>query len=626
MCLVDIDGRGIVTSCSTPPQAGMVVRTNTKEVRDIRRINLELLLANHDRECTTCAESGACSLQNLARAMGVESIRFKPAHKPKPIDTSSQAIVRNPNKCVLCGDCVRFCDEIQSVGALDFAYRGAHAEVTPAFNRPIAEVDCVNCGQCSRVCPTGAITPHSDIEPVWDMLSTKGTTTVAQVAPAIRVALGEYFGMPEGTITTGKVAAALRRLGFARVYDTCFTADLTVLEEGHEFLGRVTASKNLPLFTSCCPAWVKFTEQYYPDLLVNLSTCRSPQQMFGSLARKVLPQQLGVQSGDLRVISIMPCTAKKFEAGRPEFRGDKGMPDVDVVLTSQELGRMIESAGIRFTDLPDEPFDAPFGIASGAGQIFGASGGVTEAVVRYAAEELTGAPLAVAPIVNEAAKGIREITVTLGGITVKAAVVYGLGNARRIARQVRDGKSPYQVIEVMACPGGCINGAGQPVTYDAAVVAKRGRSLYEIDASGTLRAAQHNPALKETYKQFLGEVGGPAAHHLLHTHYANRRRVRDGALHLHGTPESSVSVEVCVGTNCCLHGAHDLLRDLVKHIDAQQIGNRVEVKAAFCFERCSGASPVVRIGDKMMGGVKIDDIKRHIHKALMATSVERTPA
>lgn len=612
MCLVEIEGRGIVTSCSTLPEPGMKIWTNTKEVREIRRINLELLLANHERECTTCYKSGDCSLQRLSRTMGIDSIRYKPTHNQKPIDTSSVALIRDPNKCVLCGDCVRFCDEIQSVGAIDFAYRGAQAQVLPAFGRPLGEVECVDCGQCSRVCPTGAIFPRPQIDPVWNMIADRKLRVVAQVAPAIRVALGEHFKLPAGKITTGKIATALRRLGFYKVYDTCFTADLTVIEEGTELLARLEANKNIPIFTSCCPAWVKFAEQYFPDLIVNLSTCRSPQQMFGSLAKRALPAEFGIDAADLRVVSIMPCTAKKFEAQRPEFVQEQG-PDVDAVLTSQELGRMIESAGIRFEDLPEEPFDTPFGMASGAGVIFGTSGGVTEAVVRFAAEKLTGNPFGYEVSAKEIAPGIREMSVDFNGTKITAAVVYGLRNARRICREVKEGKSPYQVIEVMACPGGCINGAGQPVTYDFNVIKQRGQSLYEIDGASDLRTSQDNVAIREAYEKTLGAIGGHTAHDLLHTGYKARKRVRDKGIHLHGVIENPLlSVEVCVGTNCCLHGAHDLLRDLVAYVDTNRLQDSVEVNAAFCFEQCGAGSPQVRINGEIITGCTFDEVKRRV--------------
>jgi NADH-quinone oxidoreductase subunit G len=610
MCLVDIQGRGIVTSCSTAPEAGMVIATNTKQIREIRRINLELLLANHDRECTTCLKSGACSLQDLSRKMGVDTIRFKPTHTPREIDYSSPSITRDPNKCVLCGDCVRICEEIQSVGAIDFAYRGANSQVLPALGRKIADVECVDCGQCSRVCPTGALTPRSHIKETWALLDDPQKTVVVQVAPAIRVALGEHFGMPPGTITTGKVAAALRRLGFDKVYDTSFTADLTVFEEGKEFFDRL-GEKRTPLFTSCCPAWVKFAEQYYPELLPSVSTCKSPQQMFGALARHLLPAMLTVEPANLAVVSIMPCTAKKFEATRPEFKVD-GLADVDLVLTSQELGRMIECAGIRFTELDDEPFDTPFGAASGAGVIFGASGGVTEAVVRFAARAKGEAPTITQ---TERGRGIRELTVDLGGTVIRAAVVFGLANARKVCKDVRRGTCAYDFVEVMACPGGCINGAGQPVTYDPQVIARRGRSLYDADRSNEWHTAQENTAIVQTYKEFLGEIGGETAHHLLHTSYKPRKRCREEVLDLSTGAAPALTVEVCVGTSCCLNGAHALLKEVVHYVDKKQLRNVVDVKAAFCFEQCGKQSPSVRIGETIVGKCTFERIRSAIDQA-----------
>jgi len=618
MCLVEIEGRGIVTSCSTPPEKGMRIWTNTKEVRDIRRINLELLLANHERECTTCLKSGACSLQNLSRKMGVDTIRYRPTHTHEPLDTSSDALLRDPNKCVLCGDCVRFCDEIQGVGAIDFINRGSTAAVVPAFNRPLGEVECVDCGQCARVCPTGAIVPKQDIDRVWGMLDDKKTTVVCQVAPAIRVALGEYFGMEPGEITTGKITAALRHLGFDKVYDTSFTADLTVIEEATEFLGRMKNGESLPIITSCCPAWVKFAEQYFPELLGNLSSCRSPQQMFGSLLKRVLPAELGERPENLRVVSIMPCTAKKAEARREEFTGESG-PDVDAVLTSQELGRMIEAAGIQFTDLPDEAYDLPYGMASGAGVIFGASGGVTEAVARFAAATLASGPFEYTVTEKEVKPGMRALELSFNGTTIKAAVVYGLRNARELCREIAAGTCEYQIIEIMACPGGCINGAGQPVTYNAATVKKRGNSLYEIDKAAAVRMSGDNSAIREVYTSVVGEAGGHTAHELLHTHYIGRKRVRDESLHLHGcggTVVPKMTIEVCVGTNCCLHGAHDLLRDLVAYVDDAKVQDVIEVKAAFCFERCAEGSPQVRINNEMISSCTFDMVKNRIRNAM----------
>ena len=622
MCLVEIQGIGIVASCSTPPVPNMKVKTNTPEIRDIRKTNLELMLAAHDRECTTCSKSGACTLQRLSRTMGVDAIRFKPAPRAAGLDTSSAALVRNPNKCVLCGDCARFCDEIQSVGAIDFAYRGAQAMVMPAFGKDLADVDCVNCGQCARVCPTGAIVVRSEIEAVWRDLANPQKTVVAQIAPAIRVALGEYFNLPVGAITTGKIAMALQRLGFDKVYDTSFTADLTVLEEGTEFLHRVQGDGALPQFTSCCPAWVTFAEQYFADLRGNLSTCKSPQQMFGSLAKETLPQRFQIARDDLVVVSIMPCTAKKFEAKRPEFRDQNGRQDIDHVLTTQELGQMIESAGIRFADLPEAEMDLPLGFASGAGVLFGASGGVTEAVLRYAYQKVEGQPFT-GTLANaaEPEKGIREVTVTMGGKTFKMAVVYGLANARKIAEQVRNKTCPYDLIEVMACPGGCINGAGQPVTYDFETIKRRGQSLYAVDQSLKVRTAQDNPYIVEAYAKFLGEIGGRKAHELLHTTYYHRRRINSQGIDLsEQAAKPAVTVEICVGTNCCLHGAHDLLKEAMTYVYERQLQEQVQVKAAFCFEKCA-ESPVVKIGEEIIGRCTFEVIRAQIEAVVKTAPV-----
>jgi NADH-quinone oxidoreductase subunit G len=615
MCLVEIEGRGIVTSCSTPPEKGMVVWTNTREVRNIRKINLELLLANHERECTTCLKNGTCSLQKLSRTMGIEKIRYKSTVRREMHDISSSALIRDPNKCVLCGDCVRACDEIQGIGAIDFAWRGANAKVVPVFNRKLGEIECVDCGQCARVCPTGAIVPKPEIDEVWAMIDDPTVTVVAQVAPAIRVALGEYFSLPAGTITTGKLVAALRRIGFDNVYDTAFTADVTVIEEGSELLKRLSEAKHLPLITSCCPAWVKFAEQYFPELLENLSTCRSPQQMFGSLAHKIMPDKIGKSNDKFKVVSVMPCTAKKFEAGRNEFTTENGR-DVDAVITTQELGKMIESAGIRFTDLKDEDFDMPFGIASGAGIIFGMSGGVTEAVVRFAAEKIAGDTSTCKVVKHKVSDGITELTVNIGATSFKSAVVYGLKNARTVCNDIINGTSPYQVIEVMACPGGCVNGAGQPVITDFNTVAKRADGLRDIDNTSKIYTTLSNSSVAKIYSEHLGHSGSHEAHKLLHTHYSSRKRVRDDAFHLHGSVTPKLSVSICVGTNCCLGGAHELMRDLVAYINTHTLQEMVEVKAAFCFEKCSGKAPMVMINNDIVAGCTLEHIQKRINDVL----------
>ena len=532
LCLVQVDGRGIMGACSTPPEPGLKILTTTPEIREIRRIAVELLLANHDQQCPTCARSANCQLQILAQRLGIRKVRFKPVHAPVPIDESSPSLVRDPNKCVLCGDCVRMCSEIQGTGAIDFAHRGHDVCVTPAFGKQLGDVECVNCGQCASVCPTGALTPKSEVDEVWSLLADPEQKVVVQVAPAVRVGLGECFGLKPGDITTGQIAAALRRLGFDQVYDTSFAADLTVVEESTEFLKRKQEGGKLPMFTSCCPGWVKYAEQYFPDLLPNLSSCRSPQAMFGSLIKAMAPEQLKVDRKNVKVVAIMPCTAKKFEAQRPEL-GVDGDPDVDNVLTTQELAHMIQSAGLIFNTLETESFDMPYGFYTGAGVIFGNSGGVMEAVLRYAGEKLKGGKLDRIDFQEiRGESGMREASITVDNTELKLAVVHGLRNARVVAEQVRAGKCGYDLIEVMACPGGCIGGAGQPVSTNHNARALRTKGLYEADKMLQLHKSQDNVVVTECYAKFLGDIGGEKAHHLLHTSYQSRHRIVDEVLPL----------------------------------------------------------------------------------------------
>jgi len=600
LCLVDIEGRGIVASCSTPPEPGMVVRTHTEEIRRMRRVALELILANHEQTCPTCAKNTSCRLQSLSRKLGVDQVRFKPTHKPQPVDCSSLSLIRNPNKCILCGDCVRACREIQGVGAIDFAFRGAASCVVPAFGRNLNDVECVNCGLCASVCPTGALTPRPEIEAVWKDLENSEKTVVVQIAPAVRVALGEAFGLEPGAVETGRIVAALKALGFDQVYDTSFAADLTVIEEATEFIERKQASRRLPQFTSCCPAWVKFAEQFCPDMLENLSSCRSPQQMFGSLAKEILPRQLGCKPENLAVVSIMPCTAKKFEAKQPKFLRD-GRPDVDHVLTTQELAQMIEEAGIRFTELEPQSLDMPLGFKTGAGVIFGASGGVTEAVLRYAVEKLRGVTLAVVDF-NEVRgdKCLREAEITVADVTLKLAVVHGLKNAATLVEQIRKGECHYDLIEVMACPGGCIGGAGQPVTIDHAVRAQRSKGLYNADKMMQLHKSQDNHIVSECYAKHLEGPGGHTAHRLLHTTYHNRRRILGNPLVVLDSDEPpKVLISVCVGTSCFIRGSQNLLKKLIQYVESQDLDDIVEIQATFCFERCN-RGPTVRVGGQVL--------------------------
>lgn len=616
MCTVEIEGRGLQTSCSTPPEPGLKVKTNTEQVRQIRRVALELILANHERECTTCQKSTSCKLQDLSKKLGVEKIRFRSVQKHVPVDNSNPSIVRNPNKCILCGDCVRMCQEVQGIGAIDFAHRGHDTVVQPAFGKGLQDVQCVYCGQCARVCPTGALTPKSETEVVWKSLQDTQKTVVVQIAPAVRVALGEAFGYQPGEVTTGQIVASLKMMGFKKVFDTCFSADLTILEEGNEFIKRLTQNLPLPMFTSCCPAWVKYVEQHHPELIPNLSTCKSPQQMFGSVAKGVFSAEMGVKKEDMVVVSIMPCTAKKFEAKRPEFTNN-GAPDVDHVITTQELVQMINEYGIQFRNLKPESLDMPMGFKTGAGVIFGNTGGVMEAALRYVYEKVEGKTLE-NPDFHEVRgeAGIREAEVVLAGKTYKLAVIHSLANAKEIIAKIKSGEKKYHFVEFMSCPAGCINGAGQPINMNVDYRKNRIKGLYEADKMLQLHKSQDNPYLKELYTSKLGDVGGEKAHHLLHTHYNARRRLKGkSVLIMDGKNDDRLEIRVCVGTSCYLKGSQDILHHLAKHVADKGLQDQVIVKATFCFEKCN-KGPSIKIGDTVINGCDIAKATAAVDKAI----------
>ena len=515
LCTVENERGKTFASCSEPPRDGMSVYTNTPRLMKYRKLILELLLAAHCRDCTTCIKSGECQLQSLAHRMGVGNIRFENTKEQYPLDFSSPSIVRDPNKCILCGDCVRMCDNVQSVNAIDFAYRGTRALVTPAFNKKIAETDCVNCGQCRVVCPTGAISIHTNTDTIWDLLADKNTKVVAQIAPAVRVAVGDRFGLPKGENVMGKLVNVLHRLGFDEVYDTSYGADLTVIEESEELMNRLEAGENLPLFTSCCPAWVKFCEERYPDLAKNLSTCRSPQQMFGAVVRDYYKDP--EKSGGKRIVSvsIMPCTAKKEEILRPES-STNGKQDIDYVLTTTELIGMIRKAGIRFENLEIEATDLPFGLGSGAGVIFGVTGGVTEAVLRRLREghnRVEMEKIKFSGVRGE--EGLKEVEFDYNGRTIRAAVVSGLGNANSLMKRIQKGEVQYDFVEVMACRRGCIMGGGQPVPVDPESRIARSKGIYDTDINTQIKKSNENPLVQSLYDGLLkGKT-----HELLHRNF-----------------------------------------------------------------------------------------------------------
>lgn len=513
LCTVEDDRGRCFASCSEEPRDGMVIYTHTERLRKHRKLIIELLLAAHCRDCTTCDRHGNCTLQKLAYQHGINHVRFRNHREEMPVDHSSYAIVRDPNKCILCGNCVRVCNEIQGVGVLGFANRGTDATVTPAFNRTLAETNCVSCGQCRVVCPTGALTIRNCMESVWDALGDPDTRVVAQIAPAVRVALGEAFGLPKGENSMGKIVAALHRMGFDEVFDTTYTADLTIMEESAEFLDRMSCGEKLPLLTSCCPAWVKFVENEYPEFKPNISTCRSPQQMFSAILKDYYRDEAHAGGKKTFVVSIMPCTAKKMESYRPDAY-THGEKDTDAVLTTSELIRMIKSHGVSFETMPSEACDMPFGIGSGGGVIFGATGGVTEAVLRRLVDGHDTATLnAIAECGVRGDQGIKEFTIPYKGTDVKICVVSGLANARKVLESVKSGEKTYHFIEVMACPGGCVMGGGQPIGGTKAVRAEtRTQALYAADGGMAIKKSNENPLMDVFYNGFFKGK----AHELLH--------------------------------------------------------------------------------------------------------------
>ena len=538
VCVVEVKGvQELLRSCITEVTEGMEIITDSPRVREARKVNVELLLANHPEDCLQCDRNLNCELQQLAFNLGIHEKRFvrtRKEHVNK--DETSLSLVRDPEKCILCGRCVAVCEQIQSVKAIDFSGRGLKTKISTFWDTGLGNSICINCGQCALICPTGAITERSAINEVWNELHDPEKVVVVQTAPAVRVGIGEAMGLPYGSLVTGKMVASLRKLGFSKVFDTNFAADLTIVEEANELIERIENKGTLPMITSCSPGWIKFIEHFFPSSLPHLSTCKSPQQMFGAIAKTYYAEQAGIDPRNIVVVSIMPCTAKKFEARRPEmddaFRYWKEklhlsekehFYDVDYVLTTRELARMFKEVGIDFSNLPEEEFDSPLGVSTGAGVIFGATGGVMEAALRTAYEVITGSQLTNVDFVAvRGMEGIKEAEIDLNGTRLKVAVAHTLSNARTLLEQIENGTSPYTFIEVMTCPGGCLGGGGQPIPTDEEIRLKRAESIYLEDKNKPIRKSHENPEIQYLYRHFLQKPLSEKAHHLLHTHYVER--------------------------------------------------------------------------------------------------------
>ncbi len=528
ICVVEVKGSKKLTSaCSTYVWDKMEIETNSKKVWDMQKGILELILSNHNQDCLKCVRNGNCELQNLCRRFNISRTNLEDVVESLPLDDTNPSIVRDYSKCIKCGRCVEACQKVQNVHALTHSHRSINYSIAPAYDLPLEKTLCVFCGQCSAVCPVGAILENDETQKVWDAIHDPSKHVIVQVAPAVRVALGDAFNFPKGSIVTGKTVAALRRLGFDEIFDTNFTADLTIIEEGHELIDRVKNGGTFPMITSCSPGWINYIEGKYEDLLPHLSSCKSPQQMFGALSKSYYAELINKDPKDIITVSIMPCTAKKYEASRPEMVTN-GAREVDHVLTTRELARMIESAGIEFCDLEEDVFDEPFGIGSGAGAIFGATGGVMEAAVRTAYEVITNKPLGNINLTSvRGLDGIKEAVIKIDDLELKVAVAHGLKNADTILKQIKEGTCSYHFVEVMACPGGCIGGGGQPIKSTMDVKAKRIDAIYNIDKNMIIRKSHKNPDILHLYDVFLEKPLSHKAHDLLHTHYYGKNKNYD---------------------------------------------------------------------------------------------------
>jgi len=530
ICVVEVEGmRGLTPSCAYPVMEGMKVDTNSQRVRTARKTIVELLVENHPQDCLVCVRNKNCELQDLSERYNLREHRYVGEKKDHAIDVSSASMERDPAKCILCGRCVRTCGDIQKIGAIDFTNRGFKSNVTTPFNRGLNTSDCILCGQCILVCPTAALRERSHSKDVMNAIRDKKKYVVAQIAPAVRASIGEEYNLPLGTNATGQLVTGLRRLGFKKVFDTNFAADLTIMEEATELINRVTKSGVLPMFTSCCPGWVKYIEQNRPQLLKHVSSCKSPHEMEGAVLKTYYAKKMGINPKDIFVVSVMPCTVKKFESARPEL-SEEHMQDVDAVITTRELVRMFKMAGIDFNDLPEDEFDNPLGESTGAAAIFGTSGGVMEAALRTAYAKISGKELESVEFQEVRGNdGIKSAIIPINGLDVNIAVVNGIGNIGSILDEIENGESKYHFIEVMACPGGCINGGGQPIHSKPEKLKKRVQTLYDIDSKMKTRKSHENESVLKLYKEFLGEPNGHIAHEILHTHYCDRKKILENS-------------------------------------------------------------------------------------------------
>ncbi|WP_448516818.1 [Fe-Fe] hydrogenase large subunit C-terminal domain-containing protein [Pseudothermotoga sp.] len=603
MCLVEVDGQ-LVTSCTTKPKEGMHIKTNTPQIQQLRRGILELILASHNRDCTICERNGSCKLQEYAEEFGIRKVRFDQLPKPMFFDASSP-IVRDTSRCILCGDCVRMCEEVQSVGAIDFAYRGIETRVSPAFEANLSETECVYCGQCVSVCPTGALYVRNDLEKLYEALS-NGKVVIGMIAPAVRVALAEEFGIEKDPFIAERLVSFLKLSGFSKVFDVAFGADLVAFEEAHELLERLSNNERLPLFTSCCPAWVKYVEQFYPTLTNNLSSVKSPQQALGNVVKKVYAKKLNLDPERICLVSFMPCTAKKFEAEREEHAGI-----VDLVLTTKELSQFIKASRVDLKKLEPQAFDRPYGVSSQGGLDFGKSGGVLSSVITVLNDEVGVEEQRSI----ELEKGIRQIEAkTKDGRTIKGLMVFGLANARKVVNDILEAKLNVDVVEVMACNFGCVGGGGQPYPNDTQARQSRSKQLKELVSVKSLISPTENYHMRKLYEEV------PDLHELIHTSYRPRRRIEHEDVEvLPASNGEKVMVKVCLGTSCYLKGSYKLLSQLIELAKRKDYSS-VEIVGTFCLENCHH-SPNVLVDDKLIGEANLEKVETEIERQIQKRRV-----